>query len=280
MSENPRTERVVLMEPRHWYAHVEAYETALAGLAQDDARREKIGVDVDLFGRPLPRPYMVADLAVVPVRGPMIAGLPPLFQRYLGITEPRQVAEWIDGIAGAQAGKILLDIDSPGGVVTGIPELARMVRRVQESGRARVYSWTCGMMCSAAYWVGSQAEAVFAAPSATVGSVGVYVVHYDITEMLEKYGIRAELFKSGSLKAAGVQGVPLSDEQRGFIQAEVDAIGEEFRATVRAVRSSAREDAMRGQGLNGRQAAAAGLVTCLRDRLPDLLSDLTGAAGV
>ena len=65
--------------------------------------------------------------------------------------------------------KVCLAINSPGGTVTGVEEIANQVRSMSKPTMA----YTEGEMCSAAYWIASQSDAVFATPSARVGSIGV-----------------------------------------------------------------------------------------------------------
>ena len=72
---------------------------------------------------------------------------------------------------------VFLDVNSPGGTVNGTPELAA---RVADVSKAKyTYAFTDGQMCSAAYWIGSQADAIFATPSARVGSIGVLMPMLD-----------------------------------------------------------------------------------------------------
>jgi ClpP class serine protease len=64
---------------------------------------------------------------------------------------------------------VILNIDSPGGVSVGVPELAEKIKNFKK----KVISFTSNEACSAAYWIGSQASEFYATPSSTVGSVGV-----------------------------------------------------------------------------------------------------------
>ncbi len=79
---------------------------------------------------------------------------------------------------------VFLDIDSPGGTVAGTPELAAAVASLNE--RKPVYAFSSGLMCSAAYWIASQARAIYATPSAQVGSIGVVQAVIDNSAALDK----------------------------------------------------------------------------------------------
>ena len=153
---------------------------------------------------------------------------------------------------------VVLDVDSPGGTVTGTPEASQAVA---ELSRVKpVVAYTGGMMASAAYWLSVPADAIFAEPSASVGSIGVYAALLDVTRNFEMNGYKTELFKAGKYKAAGVPGVPLTDEQREQIQDEVDEIAGWFKSTVTANRGDVEAETMEGQTFLGRDAVGVGLV--------------------
>ncbi|MCF7675090.1 MAG: S49 family peptidase, partial [Akkermansiaceae bacterium] len=97
---------------------------------------------------------------------------------------------------------VFLDIDSPGGTVAGTPELAAAVASLNE--RKPVYAFSSGLMCSAAYWIASQARAIYATPSAQVGSIGVVQAVIDDSAALASEGIKVEVFSVGN----GAQGRP------------------------------------------------------------------------
>lgn len=68
-------------------------------------------------------------------------------------------------------GTIIL-CDSPGGVVTGVDEAQEEIFRSRAPGKP-IYTHVSGMCCSAAFWIASASDAIFASPSSLVGSVGV-----------------------------------------------------------------------------------------------------------
>jgi ClpP class serine protease len=77
---------------------------------------------------------------------------------------------------------------------------------------------------------------------------------------MEMAGLKTELFASGPYKAAGVPGVPLTDQQRAMIQARVDELAAIFKADVRRGRSNVSDDSMQGQTFLGGGGITAGLV--------------------
>lgn len=164
--------------------------------------------------------------------------------------------------------RIVLAFHSPGGTVTGIPELAAKIRDV--GTRKPVIAYTDGMCCSAALWLASQADTFLVAPSAIVGSVGVRCLVLDETEKLAKEGVKAESFTSGKFKDMGASYKPLNDDERKMLQARVDSVGKAFRAALTASRSIAPAD-MEGQSFSGEEAVAKGFAEGLANDLGEVL---------
>lgn len=164
--------------------------------------------------------------------------------------------------------RIILAFHSPGGTVTGIPELAAKIKDI--GTRKPVISFTDGQCCSAALWLASQADTFLCSPSSMVGSVGVRCMVLDQSERLAKEGIKAESITSGKYKDMGANHRPMTDDERKMMQARVDSIGKAFRAALTANRSIAAED-MEGQTFSGEEAVAKGFADGLANDLDEVL---------
>jgi signal peptide peptidase SppA len=212
-------------------------------------------------------------VAVVPVVGALIRKPDALELIYGGIEDTSEVQTLLEGVIRDPAVKgILLNIDSPGGFVVGVPEVAELVRTSPKP----TVTWCGGTMASAAYWIGSQADLVFSSKSAVVGSVGAYTVVLDVTELYKKLGVEVQAFTNseGDLKTTGLPGLALSEVQRNELQRSTQAAFDSFKSEVLNVRPNIPSDAMRGQTFSGQEAKSAGLVdavgslgyalTCLR----------------
>ena len=68
---------------------------------------------------------------------------------------------------------IIFDINSPGGEVGGCADLAEKIFKARGSKEYGIVARTGGIMCSAAYWIGSACEKVYTASNGTLGSIGV-----------------------------------------------------------------------------------------------------------
>lgn len=130
---------------------------------------------------------------------------------------------------------IVLDVDSPGGSVFGVQELADAVTAARE--RKPVVAVANSLAASAAYWVASQADELVVAPGGQVGSIGVLAVHDDVSKAAELAGVRRTYVTAGKYKAEGNAYAPLDDEARNQMQQTVDVYFDRF---VRAVAAGRR----------------------------------------
>ena len=215
---------------------------------------------LELFNQdmPLPAPpelLSVEDgVGIVTIHGALMKR-PDFFARLLlGATDMEDVAVALEAARDrVDVEAVFLDFDSPGGTVNGTPELAALVTDVSKA--KYTYAFTDGQMCSAAYWIASQADAIFATPSARVGSIGVLLPMLDESKAFEQAGLKVELFAAGKYKSVGAAGTALTDEQRAWLQAQVDEIYADFKTAVLARGRRITPDAMEGQCFSGRKAS-------------------------
>jgi protease-4 len=163
---------------------------------------------------------------------------------------------------------IVLDINSPGGTVTGIPELANCIAEC--ATEKPVYAFTDSECCSAAYWLASQCTAIYATPSSSVGSIGVYVALLDESRALEDAGIKVNAISAGKWKLSGAPFRPLSEDERAMFQAGVDKTYAAFKAAVTSKRQCA-DEVMQGQSFDGDDAVTAGLVDGLVNDIDEVV---------
>jgi len=212
-------------------------------------------------------PYLTIDdgVGVITITGPMLRK-PDLFDRaVLGACDTGQIIAAVqEAVSRADVQAIFLDIDSPGGSVSGTPELARAVA---DATKAKyVYAFSAGQMCSAAYWVASQADAIYATPSARVGSIGVILPVVDSSAAFEQAGLKVEVFAAGKFKSTGTPGTSLNDDQRAWLQSEVEETAAEFRAAVLARGRKIPDEAMEGQTFSARKAMRFNLAGMVESR--------------
>lgn len=174
---------------------------------------------------------------------------------------------------------ILLHIDSPGGAVDGVTDVTDIVAKARE--QKRVVALADGSMASLAYWMGSQAHAIYATATSAVGSIGVYAIVDDSSEHFENKGVRVHLLKAGEHKGVGEPGVRISNKQLAGVQENVDAYYDLFVDAVAEGRGLDRKRALKLA--DGRVHIGAGAVGVgLADRVAsyaDTIEELTEPPG-
>ena len=154
---------------------------------------------------------------------------------------------------------ILLHINSPGGTVDGTLELAEAVKAA--AAIKPVVAYNDGLMASAAYWIGSQATRIVAAPMGEVGSIGTLMVHADYSVQLEQDGIHVEILRAtGSPDKAKPNMVePLDEDARADVTAVLDEFNTRFHDAVRAARPKVSDKALTGKVYTA-ESAPTGLI--------------------
>ena len=122
---------------------------------------------------------------------------------------------------------ILLDIDSGGGMVEGVFDLAEYIADVSENIKP-VHAIANGAAFSAAYAIAVSADQLFVTRTGGVGSIGVITEHIDISGMLGEAGIKVTPIFAGKLKNERSPDFPISEAAVGRIQAEINDIYDMF----------------------------------------------------
>jgi signal peptide peptidase SppA len=116
--------------------------------------------------------------------------------------------------------QILIDIDSPGGSVYGVAELADEITAARS--QKPVVAIANSLAASAAYWIGCSATALYVTPGGEVGSIGVWQAHFDYSQALAAEGVTPTLVSAGKYKIEGNPYAPLDADAQGFMQSRVD----------------------------------------------------------
>lgn len=175
-----------------------------------------------------PAYFLVEDVAVVPIQG-VLAKHSTMVN---GMSQPVGMAYSRIGRAVSMAAEdprvrsILLDINSPGGMVSGVQDAYSEIER---AGKTKpVIAYAHDTAASAAYWLAAAAGQILLSPAAVAGSIGVYTIHEDISGALADRKIKRTLIASGPHKGAGAGGTPLNSDQLAGLQSEVGAMAAQF----------------------------------------------------
>jgi capsid assembly protease len=234
-------------------------------------------------GRSATRQMQVAgSVAVLPIYGAIIPRA-TLFSEMSGGTSIETLqADFREALNDEAIKAIVLDIDSPGGMTTGVQELAAELRAGR--GQKPIVAVANYRAASAAYHLASQADEVVVAPSGDVGSIGVFAAHEDVSAMQAKLGVKTTLIqaKDSPYKVEGSPLEPLSEEGTAAIQERVDEAYDIFVGDVakgRGVTVAAVKDGYgKGRMLSASKALAAGMVDRI-DTAENVVSRLQNPSG-
>jgi signal peptide peptidase SppA len=233
---------------QRWAAGLAPSEAVMAAIAQDKAARA------------------AKQTAAIKAGGSAIAVLP----LYGVVTQRGSMADDISGpgscstqkfatalrdaLADDAVGQVLIDIDSPGGSVYGVVELANEIAAAR--GNKPIIGVANSMAASAAYWIGAQCSELYCTPGGEVGSIGVYTAHADMSAALAGDGVAMTLISAGPYKTEGNPYEPLSEEAKAAIQQSVDGYYSLFTKAVARGRGVPIDAVRQGMG-QGRCLSAA-----------------------
>jgi signal peptide peptidase SppA len=241
---------VLALEARTW--------TRLMSLMEIEARGTRIG-EAEIAARlnaaigrstPSRAASSSGSVAVIPAMG-LLFHRGGFLSSLLGWRSTTDIARDVRAAAEAPGvAEILLEIDSPGGEVGGVEELAATIANA--AGRKRVTAAINTVAGSAAYWIASAASEVTITPSGQAGGIGVIATHEDLSAMAERLGVRTTFVTAGRFKSEGNMFEALGPEARSALQAKVDtyyrvfvdAVARGRRVTADTVRSSFGEGRM------------------------------------
>jgi protease-4 len=213
--------------------------------------------------------------AVIPLSGPLMKG-----RSKFGGTSTVEVRRALrQALRSQEVANILLHIDSPGGHVAGIQELADEVVRI--NAQKPVLAHIDDMGASGAYWVASQAAEISAGRTTEVGSIGTIAVVEDSSERMDRLGIRVHVLATGAYKGLGVAGARISEKALGYLQERVERLNEHFLEAVSRGREMSRDEVLRvadGRTWLAREAQAAGLIDRV-GTLDEALARLASSVG-
>jgi len=172
---------------------------------------------------------------------------------------------------------LIVFVDSPGGGVYESDELYLKLKEYQETTKRPVYAVMGAMAASGGYYVSTAADKIVANRNTWTGSIGVTIgTIYDISGLLEKYGVKTQTITAGRNKAMGSFVEPLTEEQKAIFQSLVDDAYEQFTGIVSEERGIDPEKVKAladGRIYTAKQALELGLVDSI-GTFEDALADM------
>jgi ClpP class serine protease len=185
----------------------------------DPPPRRDVGYDVTRDG-----------VAMISVCGTLVHRLGTM-RPYSGMTGYDGIRHnLLSSVADPSVRAVMFDVNSPGGQVSGCFDLVDTIYAVRDI--KPIWAVLNENAYSAAYAIASAAQRVTVPRTGGTGSIGAVCLHTDFSKALESSGITVTIIRSAARKMEENNMEPLSDMARAAIQADVDAAGELFVATV------------------------------------------------
>jgi signal peptide peptidase SppA len=249
-----------------------AFRVAGGSLSQEEIEA-RIGA-----ARRAPAPDGAAGVAVLPLHGVIMPKASMMSEMSGGTSIERFRGQFREAMGRKDISSIVLDVNSPGGMVDGVPEMAAEIRAAR--GTKPIVAVANTEASSAAYWLASQADEFVATRSGRVGSIGVFAAHEDESAKAEAEGVRTTLVSAGRYKTEGNPFEPLTDEAKAHMQSMVDEYYGMFVADVAAGRGIDVGDVRTGYGEGREVTASTALNTGMIDRVAsteEIVSEMLAA---
>jgi signal peptide peptidase SppA len=203
------------------------------------------------------------QIAVLPFYGVTTQRPPPAMASGSGLMSTQAFSGALQAAVNDDSvGGVLIDVDSPGGSVYGIQELANEI--YQARSQKPIVAIANSLAASAAYWIGSAASEFYITPGGEAGSIGVFAAHQDQSKKLENEGVKTTLIHAGRYKVEGSPYGPLEDDAKAHMQARIDAYYGAFTRAVAKHRGTdvetVRSRMGEGRTYGASDAKAAGMV--------------------
>ena len=176
---------------------------------------------------------------------------------------------------------VVIEINSPGGVVGPSQELYEEIRRTREEFKLPVVAVTTNVMASGAYYAAVGADKIIAAPGSMVGSIGVIMQFTNLEKLYDWAKVSRFSIATGKFKDSGAEYRPMRDDERALFQELIDDVYAQFVEAIAEGRNMKLDDVKPyadGRVFTGRQGVDYGFVDelgTLEDAF-DVAADLAG----
>jgi protease-4 len=137
---------------------------------------------------------------------------------------------------------VILRVNTPGGEVLAADELNRAISEFQEKNHKPVIASLASLAASGGYYVSAPCHWIVAHELTITGSIGVIMHGYNYRSLMDKVGLRPEVYKSGRFKdmlSGDRELSQISPEERQMLQKLVDDAYGRFKAMVAEGRQKA-----------------------------------------
>lgn len=246
-----------------WAITETALHTILEVAARENEAPEAVAAKL---GRQLQNSYNATErdgVAIIPVTGPLFR-YANIFTAISGASSYELIArDFMSALENPQISSIILDIDSPGGEVNGVSELASMI--FEARGTKPVIAYASGDAASGAYWIASAADEIVVSETSALGSIGVVGIYRgkSAKESTETVEIVSSQSPHKRLD-------PMSDDGRAKLQTRIDSMADVFVSTIARNRSVTADHVLEHYGGGDVMIGAHAVNAGLADRIGSL----------
>jgi protease IV len=152
---------------------------------------------------------------------------------------------------------VVLKVNSPGGEVLASDDIYNLIVKFQRDTRKPVVASMGSLAASGGYYVSAPCQWIVANELTITGSIGVIMHGYNFRGLMDKVGVRPEVFKSGKFKdmlSPDKREEDISQEERDMIQSMINETFDKFKSIVAEGRGNALKknsaDADKGRALS------------------------------
>ncbi len=156
------------------------------------------------------------------------------------ITGDRKTLELLQQIGKSNAKAVLLSIESPGGTTTGSERLYDEIRELAK--KKPVVAVVGTVAASGAYIAAIATDRIVARKNSLVGSIGVLAQVPNVSQLLDKLGVKVEIVRSAPLKAVPNGLEPTSPEARKAMEDIIASSYDWFKKLVQERRRMSPEE--------------------------------------
>jgi protease IV len=174
---------------------------------------------------------------------------------------------------------VILKVNSPGGEVLASDDIYRIIQKFQDTTSKPVIADMGSLAASGGYYVSAPCQWIVANELTITGSIGVIMHGYNVRGLMDKVGVRPEVFKSGKFKdmlSFDKRPEEITQEEREIVQSMVNETYDKFKSVVREGRGYAAKKGAPGKLSENWEQYADGRILSGKDALKLGLVDELG----
>lgn len=227
-------------------------QAAISVDSQGDGTRLQYGYMLDIVGH----------VAIININGVLVNNDDP-YNRFFGeVGYPEIQGALAEAISQPGVKSILLNMNTPGGAVSGISDMADTLKAVAQ--HYPMHAHASSSACSGGYWLSCAADSISASSLAEIGSIGVIAVMRSYYQYYKDMGIENVVLRQGEFKALGNPYEPITEAAK---KATLDQMGVVYDTFLNIVSESRnipvqklKDTAAEGRVFFGQDAIKVGLI--------------------